>query len=189
MRSLRAEARYSEFVMKYAALTLTLLIISLGLANAQKPAGQSKTLVYYEVSGKPSAFDRDAKNAYAGKFRFIDIKKGDGFTPGYMKGGWPYHVDPRPEREEAVPGKVVIVWVVTPEGSVIEPRILQSTDNRVADFMINRIALRRFVPARVRGIAVFRLWSDEFVFGSDRKRARDSSLFKDGLGIQGQRDR
>jgi hypothetical protein len=175
--------------MKYSALTLTLLVISSGLATAQKTSCQSTTLVYYEVSGKPSTFHRDAKNAYAGRFRFIDVKKGDGFNPGHMKGGWPYYNDPRPEREETVPGKVVIVWVVTPEGNVIEPRILQSTDTRVGNHMIHLIALRRFVPARVRGIAVFSLWSDEFVFGSDGKRARDSSLYKDGLGIQGQRDR
>jgi hypothetical protein len=90
-------------------------------------------------------------------------------------------------RDEAVPGKVVISWLVTPEGRVIEPRILQASDNRVANYMINLIVFRRFVPARIKGVAVLTVWVDEFVFGSNTKR--DDGLFRDGLGIQGQRDR
>ncbi len=37
---------YSEFAMKYTTLALALLVISPGLANAQKPANQNKTVVY-----------------------------------------------------------------------------------------------------------------------------------------------
>lgn len=81
-----------------------------------------------------------------------------------MKGGSPYYTDQRPMREESVPGKAVIARVVTPEGLVIEPRILQSTDQRVANYMINLITPRRFAPARVQGAAVFSLWTDEFVW-------------------------
>ena len=173
--------------MNFALFALALLVIAFQSAQGQKPADQGKILVYNDITEGSSSLNRDAKNAYPRKFRFIDIKQSDGFTPGRIKGESPYYNDPRPMREEAISGKVVIVWIVTPEGLVLEPRIVHSTDSRVANHMINRIAMRRFVPARVRGVPVFDIWVDEFVFGSDPARA--DSDFKDGLGIQGQRDR
>lgn len=177
--------------MRYTVLALAFLAILPRLANAQKPADQSKPLLYNHLAGKAPSWDRDAKNAYAGKFQVIDIRSGNGFTPGRMKTHDPrdYFPDPRPEREETVPAKVVLVWVVTPEGTVIEPRILQSTDKRVANSLLHMVGLGRYAPARLRGSAVFSLWGHEFVFGSETKRSRDSDMFKNGLGIQGQRDR
>lgn len=106
----------------------------------------------------------------------ISIPNRPQFAPGRLKGVTRNYRDPRPEREGAVPGKVVVVGVVTPEGHVTEPRILQSTDKRVASYMLELITRERFVPARVRSAAVFSLWADEFVFGSDSRRPRDSPL-------------
>ena len=173
--------------MKHATLTLILLVIARGLAEAQKPADQSKTLVYNEITEESSGLDRAAKNAYAGKFRFVDIRPSEGFTQGHLKGRPPVYQDPRPMREETKPGKVVVAFLVTPDGRVIEPRIVQSTDRRVTSYMLALINPRRYVPARFRGAAVFSLWAEEFVFGSETRR--DNGLFKNGLGIQGNRDR
>ena len=177
--------------MRHPFLALIFFLTWSGAADAQARESQSKLLLYNHVTGQPSALDRAAKNAYAGKFRVIDIRLAEGFAPGHVKGHdlLFFYTDPRPEREEAVPAKVVLLWVVTPEGSVIEPRILHSTDARLADYVLNLVTLRRYAPARLRGSPVFSLWGDEFVFGSESKRSRDSDMFKNGLGIQGYRDR
>ena len=173
--------------MKYPPLIFILLLIAPGLAGAQEPAVQGKTMVYNEVTKESSAFDRAVINAYAGKFRFVDIRASEGFTQGHLKGRPPVFQDPRPMREETKPGKVVVAFLVTPDGRVIEPRIVQSTDQRVASYMLALITPRRYVPARLRGAAVFSLWAEEFVFGSEGRR--DNDMFKNGLGIQGNRDR
>lgn len=174
---------------KVAAIYIvwTLLAIAPDLAGAQKTVDQGKTIVYDDITQGPNAIDRDAKKAYAGKFRFVDVKQSDGFTPDRLKGPNVYFADPRPMREEVVPGKIVFAYVVTPEGGVIEPRILHSTDRRVSDYLFNLITNQRFVPPRFRGVPVFSLHGGEIVFGSERPR--DSDLFKNGLGIQGYRDR
>jgi hypothetical protein len=172
-------------------MALALLAISSSLASAQKPAEQSKTLLYNQVTGQASAWNRDVKSVYAGRFQIVDIRPGNGFTPGRMKTHDPrdYFPDPRPEREEAVPARVVLGWVVTPQGTVIEPRVLHSTDQRIANSLLHMVALGRYAPARFRDSAVFSLWGHEFIFGSVSKKPRDSDMFKNGLGIQGQRDR
>lgn len=177
--------------MRQTVIALTLLAISSSLAYAKKPADQSKTLLYNHVTEHAPAWHRDVKSAYAGRFRIVDIRSGAGFTPGRMKSADPgdYFPDPRPEREEAVPARVVLGWVVTPQGTVIEPRVLHSTDQRIASSLLHMVALGRYAPARFRDSAVFSLWGHEFIFGSVSKKPRDSDMFKNGLGIQGQRDR
>jgi len=72
---------YREFAMKYTVLIVTLLVIAGGTARAQKPADQSKTMVYDDITKGSSTLDHDANNAYAGKFRLIDIRQSDGFAP------------------------------------------------------------------------------------------------------------
>jgi hypothetical protein len=177
--------------MKYATLAIAFLLSMSGVAYGQKAAELRKTLLYNEVTEESVVSNRAAQKAYAGAFQVIDIRHADGFDPGRAKGSEPFsfYIDPRPEREAAVPGKVLLVWVVTPDGRVIEPRILHSTDARLASHVQGRVANRRYVPARLRGTAVFSLRGHEFVFGPAGKQSRDSMMFKDGLGIQGQRDR
>ena len=173
--------------MKYTVLAITFLVASPALAETEKPVVRGKTLIYNQIIEKPVVSGRDAQKAYGGKFQVIDIRQGGEFAAGHMKGHEPRFFwaswDPRPVREETIPAKVVLVWVVSPEGGVIEPRIIQSPDKRLAEQVIAEVMRLRYAPARLRGIAVFSLWSHEFVFGSDDKRQRDSG-FNDGLGIR-----
>lgn len=172
--------------MKRTAFLLGLLVVALGKVSAQKSPAAGKIVIYNEISDDPF-LDRAGRNAYAGRYHVIDIKRSSEFTPARLKGASGYIDDPRPMREMGVPAKAVIVFVVTPEGLVKEPHLIQSTDQRVANHLIELMTLRRFAPARLRGVPVFSLYSSEAVF--ERGRDRDSGLFKNGLGIQGSRDR
>ena len=169
--------------------------------QGQEPTKHGKVLVYYDalehsamdnggVQNQAAVSDRVLRSAYAGKFEIVPIRRSDGFIPGRVKGyAIDFVVDPRPEREETIPARVVLSWIVTTDGRAIEPRVLESTDKRVAAYLIKSISLRRFTPGRLHGNAVQTLWMDKYVFSSDGKRSRDSDLYKNGLGIQGYRDR
>jgi hypothetical protein len=173
--------------VKYVLVTLTLLLVAPGLAPAQKPADNSQLLIYNDITSGLSALDRDARKAYTGRFRVVEVTERDGFTPGRIKGVAVPFRDPRSMREAAVPGKIVYLFVVTADGRVIEPRILQSTDRRVSDYVLKSILVRRFVPARFRGVPVASLHSGDLDFGS--QRTDENKLFQNGLGLQGYRDR
>jgi hypothetical protein len=182
----RRRAPNSQLIMKHAVLALTLLVASPALAATQKPAEQGKTLIYNQIIEKPIVSGRDAQKTYAGKFQVIDIRQGGEFTPGHLKGHNPRFFwgswDPRPVRQETIPAKVVLVWVVSPEGGVIEPRVIQSPDKRLAEQVIAEVTRLRYAPARLRGIAVFSLWSHEFVFGGNKWPG--GGEFNDGSGIR-----
>ena len=172
--------------MKHAVLAITLLAIAPGRANAQKPADHGQPVVYNDITAGSSTLDRQARKAYAGKFRLIEVTERDGLTPARIKGhGVPFR-DPRSTRDLAAPGKIVYLFVVTADGHVIEPRIIQSTDRRVSDYVLKSILSHRFVPARFRGVPVSSLHSGDIDFGvAGPYRNKE---FNDGLGIQGYHD-
>ncbi|MEY2521297.1 MAG: hypothetical protein QOF24_3056 [Verrucomicrobiota bacterium] len=170
-----------------------MLISILAIASfvpAQGSSEKEKQLVYNDITDGLAAIDRDAEKAYAGKFRFIEIKRKDGFSPGGLKGLYTSTIrfrDPRSMRDSAIPGKVVYAFIVTPDGRVIDLRILHSTDGRVSKYLIQRIGNERYFPARFRGVPVYSLHGDEWVFGG--QDATGPKQDKDGLGIYRSRDR
>jgi hypothetical protein len=144
--------------MKLASVALTLLAIASGPANAQ-PSAQSLPVLYNQVNAETSSLDREARKVYAGKFRIVEVTKRDDYTPGRMKGITDMFRDPRSMRSRKVPGKIVILYVVTADGRVIEPRVLKTTDRQASGYLVDWILVRRFVPARFRGATVASLHS------------------------------
>ena len=89
-------------------------------------------------------------------------------------------------RVSEIPGKVSYAVVVTPDGKVIEPRILHSTDPVVSKYVIEKVRYERYFPARWQGTPVYSLRVEEWKFG---RPAEQDRLYRDGMGIQGQHDR
>ena len=171
-------------------LLLSSILIVVSVVRGQPPGTNEKPLVYNNVTGGSDAIDRDAKKAYAGKFRFIDVRQKDGFVPGGLKGLYTSQIrfrDPRSMRQSQVPGKVIYTFIVTPDGQVLDPRILHSTDERVSKYLIEKISTERYLPARFRGAPVYSLHGDEWKFGADPTGPTRQS--GDGLGIMKSRDR
>jgi hypothetical protein len=126
---------------------------------------------------------------FSDQYRVVALKPGRDFVPARLKGGEFYFAsyDPRPMREMKTPGKAAIGFVISADGVVRDLRVLESTDPRIADFLINQIQMRRFVPAQYRGAAVASLEYRQAHYGPTNEK--DSSMFKDGMGIMGYRDR
>jgi hypothetical protein len=172
-------------------LLLSSVVVLASLVRGQSPSDKEKQLVYDDVTDGSPAIDRDAKKAYAGKFRFIDVKQKDGFTPGGLKGLHTSQLrfrDPRSMRQIEIPGKVVYTFIVTSDGRVLDPRILHSTDERVSKYLIERISNERYFPARFHGVPVYSLHGDEWDFGGNDPNAPPRQN-NDGLGIMRNRDR
>jgi hypothetical protein len=171
-------------------LGLISFLAAASFAHAEGSREKEKQLVYDDITEGPGAIDRDAKKAYAGKFRLFDIKQKDGFSPGGLKGLYTSSIrfrDPRSMRDSAIRGKVVYVFIVTPDGRVMQPRILHSSDERVSKYILERISNERYFPARFRGTPVYSLHSGEWAFGGEDER--DPRQDNDGLGIYHSRDR
>src|SRR5438132_4942531 len=98
-------------------LTLISVFAVASLFHAQGSSDKEKQLVHNNITEGSGAIDRDAKKTYAGKFRFIDVRLKDGFSPGGLKGLYTSQLrfrDPRSMRQSAVPGKVVYTFIVSP---------------------------------------------------------------------------
>jgi hypothetical protein len=154
---------------------------------AQKPAN-ARPIVYNARSEVP-ALDRSAARSFSDKYQVVAIDPGRDFAPARLKGFDIYlPTDPRPMREANTIAKASVGYVITADGLVKDLRVLESTDKRVADFVIKQIERRRFDPAQFRGARVASLGHFQVRYGPMDDRD-NSSMFKDGLGIQGMRDR
>lgn len=176
--------------MKWVILALALLLLLPGLAQAQQSPARKKealVIVYDNVTDGSTATDRAAEKAYVDTLRIIEITEKEGFKPARLKGEPRAFKDPRSMRDWAVRGKITLLFVVTADGRVIEPRVLQSTDQRVSDLALKNIIYERFIPARLRGLPVSSLYGEEIAFRG--YKSQGNGIGQNGLGIQGYRDR
>jgi hypothetical protein len=104
---------------------------------AQSSSDKEKRLGYNDVTEGSGAIDRGAKGPYVGKFQFIDIKQRKDFLPPVSKGVSRRRSDSeiRVPGDSATRGKAVYVFIVTPDGRILGPRILRSTDERVSKYI------------------------------------------------------
>jgi hypothetical protein len=165
------------------------LIAAFAPVAAGKPA-EPRNLIYSAGSEAP-VLDRSGARLFSDKYRVVAVSPGRDFVRARLKGFGIYrawNIDPRPMRETKTSAKASVAYVVTADGLVKDVRVLESTDKRVADFLIKQIEPRRFAPAQFRDTRVASLEHTEVHFGPADERD-NSSMFKDGLGIMGQRDR
>jgi hypothetical protein len=177
-------------ISRRRALLLVSVFAVASFDRVQSASDKEKPLVYDDITEGADGYDRQAKKIYTAIFRFIDVTQEEGFRPGGMKGLFTSSIrfrDPRSMRDDAIPGKIVYAFIVTPDGRVIEPRVLHSTDQRVSKYILGKIRYDRYFPARYRGVPVYSLHLDSWEFGGpDTNSPRQDN---DGLGVYHSRDR
>ena len=162
--------------------------VTLGHAQRITKEESSKPTVYLDSSDTSPVEVRDARKAYADKFRVIEPEPSAGFAPGGVKGTRSLITllgDPRSTRGQEKPGEVSFAFVVTPDGRVTDVRILHSTDAAVSKFIADRISYDRYFPAHLRGAPVASLHIGKWKRGGEA----GSRASGDGLGVYHSRDR
>jgi hypothetical protein len=150
---------------------------------AEKPAEPRN--VIYNPSSENLALDGIAAKLFSDKYRVIAIKPGSEFVRARLKGHnlyLPDSIDPHPMRDAKTSAKAAVGFVVSADGVVRDLRVLESTDKRVADFLMKKIRERRFAPAQYRGASVASLEHMKVDFGPMDERD-NSREYKDGTGI------
>ena len=142
---------------------------SVPAANPERPVDllpvipTAKPTVYLHVIRAGDPQDQRMRKAYASKFTVADLQD----SPAYIR---PKPIAPnlpavaRTKSGEALPGDVVVLYVVTAEGSVIEPTILKSSDKRLNTTALKAMATWRFEPATLNGAPISVIVGQEFTF-------------------------
>lgn len=167
-------------------LALFLLPVAGHAQRIRLDPGHEKPVLYDDVTKGVTDDDRVVEEIYAKKFRFVEATTKEGLVNARIKGEWTGISDPRSIRSRSIPAKVTYSFVVTPEGKVTEPRILEATDPRIAQAALEAFASRRFVAAQFRGVPVASVYLIKQKFGGEKS---SDSGYSNGLGIQGYRDR
>ena len=92
----------------------------------------------------------------------IQINQGDRFTPPVAL----ERVAPQFEAGRTVRGAVLLGGVVTPEGKIINIRVLRSLDPVIDDRAVDAFRLYKFSPALLNAKAVFATYREELTFAA-----------------------
>jgi len=146
----------------FTALVVAALLAWAGPARAADTA--ALPLVYNQITAEGAPHDAAFKAAYAGTYRFTDIKEGPGFKRAeLLSAGAP--AGPVDASGKPVAGYILFAYVISAEGKAIEPRVVKSTAPAINAPALAAIKAWRFEPARVDGKPVATLAGQEFQFG------------------------
>ena len=141
-------------IVSSAVPFLVTFTVFLHTAHAEEPAAaQSKPTVYSKFTKQNDPHSKAIEDAYAKKFTIVEHSDTKGFTKAIMR----EYANPRPvlsESGQELKGKVIVCVIVTSEGRVIEPFILESTDKRLNIPALDAARQVRFEPARLNGSPV-----------------------------------
>jgi TonB family protein len=143
------------------------LAVFLNTAHAEEATtAKSKPTVYNYISRENDPHDKAAESAYAKKFTIVDVRDRKQLTRAVLK----EYVHPRPvlsESGQELKGRVAVMMIMTSDGRVVEPFILESTDRRLNTAALDAVRQWRFAPARLNGSPVSRI--DWTVFGKGKE--------------------
>ena len=141
-------------IVRTAVPFVVALTVFLNTAHAEEvTTAKSNPTVYIHVIRENDPHDKAVENAYAKKFTIVEVRDSKQFTDAVLR----EDADPRPVLTESgreLRGEVSVEIIITPDGRVIEPFILASTDRRLNMAALDAARQLRFAPARLNGSAV-----------------------------------
>ena len=161
--------------MPLRRMRANVLLATVGCLALWQPAGAAapetpaeRPLVYNHITEEGGTLDQLVHRTYDPSFKVVDISdRGNVYVPPQMKAGDPPEA-PMDAAGKPIVGKVVVLFIVTMEGTVAQPVILQSTDPRLSAAALGALALWVFQPARVNGQSVSPTGGQEFSFPPKR---------------------
>jgi TonB family protein len=151
-------------VVKRLLLSFILFVASLTLDARGKEASRAKPIVYNYVTKNSNPVEEQAvKRAYGTKFNIVDI----GDEKAYVRSRCTKRVMPNAQRDisnRLLIGNIRVLFIITSGGYVIEPLILRSNNHSLDAIVLATIKEWRGAPARLNGVAVSTLVSQDFDF-------------------------
>jgi len=151
-----------------ASLAVSVFIAAGTLAVVTTPhaifaqTSRERPVVFNHITQAGAAFDRLIHQTYDTEFKVVDFSDLDGaYVP-------PRPVnDPRPaaplnKKGAPVEGKVVVFFIVTTEGRIVRPVIINSSDLRLNRRVLETLTVWTFEPARVNGLQASTTAGEEF---------------------------
>ena len=134
--------------------------------SAQTPP--EKPVVFNHVTQAGAAFDSLVHQTYDAEFKVVDFSDLDGvyISPRLVFG--PKLEAPVDEKGAPIEGKVVVFFIITTEGRVTKPVIINSSDPRLNPGVLQGLAGWGFEPARVNGRQAITTAGQEFDFQAAR---------------------
>jgi TonB family protein len=161
-RRLLAPFAISAFIAAGALVVLT----TPRAVSAQTPP--EKPVVFNHITQAGAAFDRLVHQTYDAEFKVVDFTDLDGvYIPPQPVVG-PKPAPPVDEKGAPIEGKVVVFFIVTTEGRVAQPVIINSSDPRLNPGVLEAVAGWTFEPARVNGRQASTTAGEEFDFQGAR---------------------
>ncbi len=155
--------------MRIQLLALALLALA-GLAQLEpgdcagspKPPRRQQT-VYNHTTAEGAHLDALVHKYYQTNFKLVDIN-GQGFAPANVSEGTTSPDKAITDTGEKLAGSVLVVYLITDQGRVIYPIVVESTEARLNPTALRAMEAWRFRPATLNGKPVWSAAAQEFIF-------------------------
>ena len=149
----------------------------LSFALYSLPCGATeKTVVFNHVSGQRTELDDLAHKHFGKRYEVVDFTERE-HTWVYPKGTW--KPGPSPSfyvENRCVPGSVLVLYIISSDGSVIDPYVVKATNPLLADPASRRMAERRFQPGQLDERFVSSLAATNIRFACEQSDAKPSAF-------------
>lgn len=140
--------------MRFVLCSVFLFLSLFGGRAQAKERPRAKPPVYNHVAGDSvPGFGRAIRAAYGTRFKIIVILD----SKSFVRSRCTQRVTPRPQRDASgrlLVGDVRVAFIVTSEGRIIEPFILESSNRLLNDTVVSAMKEFRGAPARLNGVPI-----------------------------------
>ena len=112
------------------------------------------TVIFNHVSGTRTPLDELVHEHFGKRYRVVDFTERE-HTWVYPKGTWkPAPSPPFYVQNRCISGSVLLLYIISADGSVTDPYVVKSTDPLLVEAAIRRMTERRFQPGQLDGRVV-----------------------------------
>lgn len=157
--------RVGRFVALFVMpLCISACVLAVSLTPRAAHAGLSpdKPVVYNHITSAGAPLDQLIHQTFDAEFKVVDFSDLDGaYVPPQPKGA---SMPSPPLDEKGIPieGQVIVFYIVTTEGRVMNPVVIRSSDPRLNARVVEAMVDWTFEPARVKGQVASTTAAQEF---------------------------